>query len=270
MSNLLILAYPNIDPIAIQIGPLAIRWYSIAYLSGIIIGWRLMIFQSGFFQSTKITKEQIDDLLIWIVIGIIVGGRLGYVFFYNFESYIDSPIEIPKVWLGGMSFHGGLIGVSIAMILFSKINKLPLLRITDLVASVAPAGIGLGRIANFINGELWGRPTEVPWAMIFPTADKLPRHPSQLYEAIIEGLILLILLQILYRKETFANRSGLITGIFLTSYGICRIFIEFFREPDRHIGLLAEVITTGQLLSLPMIILGIYFIFNSMKINKFR
>ena len=251
--------FPNIDPIAISIGPLAIRWYALAYIFGLLGGW-FFISQLIRHPPYIMTRSQLSSFLSWAVISIIIGGRAGYVLFYNFSYYVQNPIEIFFVWQGGMSFHGGFIGIMIAIILFSRINNISLFYFSDLIASAAPIGLFFGRIANFINGELYGRTTDVPWAIVFPRGGSSPRHPSQLYEAALEGigLYLIILTLIIFTK---ARRSpGLLMGVFLFGYGLSRIFIELFREPDNHIGFMIGSTTIGQWLSIPLVLAGIYFI----------
>lgn len=260
MPDLLVIAYPDIDPIAIRIGPLGIRWYALAYLAGLLIGWRMMVRQVRLPGTVAMTRTQVDDFLVWAILGVILGGRLGYVIFYNPSQYLQDPLEIPQIWLGGMSFHGGLAGVAIAMAWFARRNNLPVLSLTDVAASVAPVGILFGRLANFVNGELWGRPTDAAWAVVFPGGGPEPRHPSQLYEAVLEGLLLLILVQWLYRSEAVRRRPGMVAGVFLAGYGAARLFVELFREPDAHIGFLAAGSTMGQWLTVPVVVLGIYLI----------
>ena len=260
MPDLLVIAYPDINPIAIRIGPLGIRWYALAYMAGLLAGWRLMVRQIRLPDSVEMTKTQVDDFLVWAIVGVILGGRLGYVIFYNPAQYLQNPLEIPQIWLGGMSFHGGLAGVAIATIWFARRNNIRFLPLVDAAASVAPVGILFGRLANFVNGELWGRTTDAAWAMAFPSGGPLPRHPSQLYEAALEGLVLLILVQWLYRTEAVRRQSGMVVGAFLVGYAAARLFVELFREPDAHIGFLIAGSTLGQWLSLPVAVLGIVLI----------
>ncbi len=255
--------YPHIDPVIVDFGFIAIRWYSLAYLGGILFAWwyiRRLTTQPG----APMSKDHIDDLITWAVFGIILGGRLGYVLFYDFAKYIDDPVAIVRFWDGGitgMSFHGGFLGVVIAVILFARKHKLDLMRVADVVAIVSPIGLLVGRIANFINGELWGRETDIAWGMVFPTdPEQLIRHPSQLYEAFGEGLLLFLILQFLYHKTRIAkDMPGVITGVFIAVYGITRLLIEFVREPDAHIGLIAGV-SRGQMLSVPMILVALWFV----------
>lgn len=261
----------NFDPIFIDFGIIQIRWYSLAYILGILIGW---------WYGKKLIKIQIegnkqidylknfDDLIGYIIIGIIVGGRLGYILFYNFSFYIANPFEIFKVWNGGMSFHGGLLGVIITTYIFSNIKNLNFKIYFDTISCVAPVGIFLGRIANFINGELYGLPTEKPWGIIFPKIDNLARHPSQLYEAVLEGIILFLILNFFLLKKIF--NDGKISFLFLILYGIFRILSEQFRQPDEHIGYLMGYLSVGSILSIGMILFGILFLlkFNPNEKNK--
>ena len=246
----------NFDPVAFQIMSFEIRWYSLAYILGIIIGWILC--KKIFIKNLDI-NQKFDDYITYLIIGIVIGGRLGYVLFYNFNYYINNILDIFKIWQGGMSFHGGLLGIIIASILFAKKNNQDLFVYTDLVSLVAPIGIFFGRLANFINSELYGKVTEVPWAVTFVQVDNLSRHPSQLYEAIFEGIILFILL-LYFRSKNFLAKPGLISGLFLIFYGFFRIVAEFFREPDSHIGLLINFFSFGQILCIPMVLVGIYLI----------
>ncbi len=256
------MTYPEIDPVAFSIGPLVVRWYALAYLGGILLGWAYAV---RLVRATAVwpkgkppaTAEQVGDFVTWVTLGIILGGRLGYGLFYNFGFYLENPAEMLKVWQGGMSFHGGLIGVIIAIIWFARKYKLPLGSFADLIACVAPIGLLFGRLANFINGELWGRVSDAPWAMVFPGAGDLPRHPSQLYEAALEGALLLIVIAALARWTGALKRPWLITGIFVGGYGAARSFVELFREPDAHIGFLGGGLTMGMALSLPMLIAGL-------------
>ena len=258
---LLTIAFPDIDPVAISIGPLAIRWYALAYIAGIVLGW---IYARALIKSDKpwggpapITPPQLDDFILWVTLGIIVGGRTGYVLFYNPAFFIQHPTAILKLWEGGMSFHGGFLGCVAAVMLFALRNNISILSLGDITTAVAPIGIFLGRIANFIRGELWGRPADssVPWAMVFPDGGPLPRHPSQLYEAGLEGILLFTVLAVMIRMGAL-KRPGLILGSFITIYALARITGEFFREPDKQLGFLWGGLTMGMLLSVPMIIAG--------------
>ena len=255
----------NFDPVAFQIMSFEIRWYSLAYIAGIIIGWLLC--KKLFIKNSNI-NEKFDDYITYLIIGIIIGGRLGYIAFYNLNYYINNIFDIFKVWEGGMSFHGGLIGVIIASILFAKKNNQDSFLYMDLVSLVAPIGIFFGRIANFINSELYGTPTEVPWSVTFVQVDSLARHPSQLYEAILEGLILFIIL-LYFRNKNFLEKPGLISGLFLIFYSIFRFFIEFFRVPDEQLGYLILDLSMGQIISLIFILFGIilFYFKNENKIN---
>ena len=259
MLVLPILTFPHIDPVLISIGPLAVRWYALAYIVGIIAGW---IYARAIIASPKLwgrpaplTVAQYDDFIVWVTLGIILGGRVGYVLFYNFPHFREHPIEILQLWNGGMSFHGGVLGSGLAVVLFALRRGISILSLGDVTLAVAPIGLFLGRLANFINGELWGRPSDVPWAMIFPTGGPVPRHPSQLYEAALEGLLLLAVLAVLVRCGAL-KRPGLVSSSFAIGYGVLRIFCEFFREPDAQLGFLWGGLTMGMLLSLPLIAAG--------------
>ena len=253
------IAFPNIDPVLVQIGSFAIRWYALAYIAGLLGGMYYMQALSRQ-QPVMIQENDIYDFLLWGTLGVILGGRLGFVIFYRPLYYLDHPLSIFQVWQGGMSFHGGLLGVAIAAVLFVYKRKIPFWSFADLTSCAAPIGLFLGRLANFINGELFGRVSDVPWAMIFPRGGPQPRHPSQLYEAFLEGLVLFFLLLLLRRKESIRRRPGLLFGIFLLGYAIARSTGEFFREPDFNIGLLAGGTTWGQWLSLPMALVGLFII----------
>ncbi len=260
---LLLIPYPAINPVLVHIGPLPIRWYALAYIAGLTIGWayiRFLVRTDALWGALpRPSPDSIDDLIVHAALGIILGGRLGYVLFYNLPLYLHRPWEIFALWEGGMSFHGGLAGASLGVILFARKVRVPIPTALDISAASVPIGLLLGRIANFIKPELWGRPTDVPWAMIFPGSDGQPRHPSQLYEAGLEGVVLFIILAIAIRLGAF-KRPGLVTGIFALGYGIARIICEFFREPDAQLGYLWAGATMGQILSLPVIAVGIAFI----------
>ena len=243
----------NFDPVAFQIMSFEIRWYSLAYIAGIIIGWLLC--KKILIQKPDI-NEKFDDYITYLVIGMIIGGRLGYIIFYNFSYYINNFFDIFKVWEGGMSFHGGLIGIIVASILFSKKNNQDSFLYMDLVSLVAPIGIFFGRLANFINSELYGTPTDIPWAVTFIQIDNLSRHPSQLYEAILEGIILFIILMY-FKNKDYLKKPGLISGLFLIFYSIFRFFIEFVRVPDEQIGYLIFKLSMGQIISLIFFVIGI-------------
>jgi len=253
---LLAIPFPDIDPVAFEIGPLIVRWYALAYIAGILAGWKYCQWLNRR-PAGLVPQTALDDFLAWAVLGVILGGRLGYVLFYQPGHFLANPLAILEVWRGGMSFHGGLVGTAIALILFAQARRIPLLTLTDLVAAATPIGLGLGRIANFINGELYGRPTDVPWAVVFPAGGPAPRHPSQLYEAMLEGVALFLLLLVLVRVFEARKRPGLISGVFLLGYGAARIFAEFFREPDPQLGFLWGGATMGQLLTLPMMAGGV-------------
>ena len=261
----LVLPFPAIDPVLIQIGPFALRWYALAYITGILLGWMYAraIVRSEQFWGGKapMTVTDFDDFVLWATLGVIVGGRTGYVLFYNPAHFAANPAEIVQLWKGGMSFHGGFVGVVIAVALFARSRKIQFLSLADVTCAVYPIGHTLGRIANFINGELWGRPTDVPWAMVFPDrlAGPIPRHPSQLYEAALEGLLLLAILAFAMNRGAL-KRRGLVTGIFAVAYGATRILCELFREPDVQLGFLWGGLTMGMLLSVPLMALGFAFI----------
>ncbi len=256
-----IFSFPNINPVILSFGPLAISYYSLAYVIGIILG---AFYASKLAeQYTKnINGKMMEDFITYAVLGIIIGGRLGYVLFYDLNKFINHPIDILKTYEGGMSFHGGFAGIIISSLMFCRKNKLPFFALTDLLAIVTPIGLLLGRIANFINGELYGRITDVPWAFIFPGSDNMPRHPSQLYEAFLEGLCLLI---IMFLNRHKLKLSGYNSGLFIICYGSFRIFIEYFREPDAQLGLFFGAFSMGQLLSIPMILCGIIIIKRAMN-----
>ena len=245
--------HPNFDPVAISIGPLSIHWYGLMYLIGFAAGVGLGVWRANK-KGSGWTKDQVWDLLFYVAMGIIIGGRLGYVLFYKAGYYLSNPLEIFYIWQGGMSFHGGLLGVIVAMMLFArKINK-TFWNVTDFLAPLVPIGLGTGRVGNFINQELWGSVTNVPWGVIFPAAGNLPRHPSQLYEAVLEGLILFL---VLWWYSSKSRAAGKVSGLFLIGYAVSRFSVEFFREPDAHLGYLAfDWFTMGQLLTIPMFIFG--------------
>lgn len=263
MPTLFAITYPDIDPVLLQIGPLAIRWYALAYIFGILFGWwysRKLVSNDRLWGpgGSPISAKLLGDFVIWVTLGIILGGRIGYILVYDLAGFIDNPISIFALWEGGMSFHGGFAGVTIALIVFSLRHKLPMWSMIDVIAATTPMALFVGRIANFINGELYGRAGDVPWAMVFP-GDSLgvPRHPSQLYESLLEGALLFVVLWILIYRFKALQRPGLIAGAFTAGYGIARTFSEFFREPDVQIGFLAGGLTMGMLLSVPMIIAGV-------------
>lgn len=259
--------FPNISPIVFSIGSFSLRWYALAYLAGIISAW-LLIKRNIRKYNINISSAQLDDLVFYATLGVIFGGRLGYVVCYGDGYFWKYPLEILAVWHGGMSFHGGIVGVILGLYYFAHKYRFPFLKITDLVALYVPIGIFLGRLANFVNGELWGRITTVPWAVKFPDGGYFPRHPSQLYEALSEGILMFIILNYLWRKAYIREHTGIISAMFLIIYAISRICMEFFREPDRQIGFIANNITMGQLLSLPFLLLGIFILHRSMKNTK--
>jgi phosphatidylglycerol:prolipoprotein diacylglycerol transferase len=265
---LLVLPFPAIDPVLIQIGPFALRWYALAYITGILVGWALAraIVQRERLWGGKapMTVVDFDDFVLWATLGVILGGRLGYVLFYNPAHFVAHPAEAIQLWNGGMSFHGGFLGVVAAVILFAHRRSIPVLSLGDVTAAVYPIGHFLGRIANFINGELWGRPTDVPWAMVFPGGGPFARHPSQLYQATLEGLLLFVVLALLIHRGAL-KRPGLILGAFALAYGIARCFCELYREPDPQLGFLWGGLTMGMLLSIPLMLAGLALIWNAMR-----
>jgi phosphatidylglycerol:prolipoprotein diacylglycerol transferase len=260
----LALPFPDFDPILFQIGPFAIRWYALAYILGILLGWlyvRALIRAKDlwYYKHAPMKVADYDDFVVWATIGIIIGGRLGYVLFYNFPHFVENPLEALQLWKGGMSFHGGFVGCVVAVILFARHREISILSLGDLTCAAGPIGLFLGRIANFINGELWGRPADVPWAVVFPAAGRVPRHPSQLYEAALEGIVLFALLALLIRLGAL-KRPGLIVGAFAIGYGAARIAAELFREPDPQLGFIWRELTMGMILSMPMILAGLAFV----------
>ncbi|MBI2707240.1 MAG: prolipoprotein diacylglyceryl transferase [Proteobacteria bacterium] len=248
--------FPNINPIAFQLGPFAVHWYGLAYVVGILGWWQYSLWLTKRFPS--MTRQLIDDYLVWAVVGVIVGGRLGYVIFYNPSKYMTNPLEIFQVWKGGMAFHGGLLGVVIATAIYAKRRGIYFLNFSDLACCGIPIGLFFGRIANFVNGELYGRMTDVSWGIVFPQGGPFPRHPSQLYEAFWEGLVLFFLLSFGALYTRWGHRRGLLTGIFLTGYALARITAECFREPDVFLGYFAGGFTMGQILSLPVLGFGLF------------
>jgi phosphatidylglycerol---prolipoprotein diacylglyceryl transferase len=266
----LLIAFPTFDPVAIAIGPFAIKWYALAYIGGIVLGW---IYARSLLKNEKlwggpapISLPQLDDFILWVTLGIILGGRTGYVLFYNLPFFMQHPAEIFELWKGGMSFHGGFMGCVIAVMWFARRNNISILSLGDITTAVGPIGLFLGRIANFVNGELWGRPADpsLPWAMIFPTGGPLPRHPSQLYEAGLEGILLFTILAVMIRFGAL-KRPGLILGSFIAIYGLARITGEHFREPDPQLGFLWGGLTMGMILSVPMVIAGGIIMFSAWR-----
>jgi phosphatidylglycerol:prolipoprotein diacylglycerol transferase len=253
------LPFPAIDPVLFAVGPFAVRWYALAYIAGLLIGWQLaryLVSRPALWGGTSpMQPNDLDDALFWATFGVILGGRTGYVLFYNLPFFLEHPDEIVKLWHGGMSFHGGLAGTLVALVLFARARGIRVFSLVDVAGVVAPIGLLFGRLANFINGELWGRPADVPWAMVFPTGGDVPRHPSQLYEAGLEGLVLFIAMLIAVRMGAL-KRPGLAAGIFGIGYGIGRIVGEFFREPDPQLGFLMFGSTMGMLLSIPLVLAG--------------
>ena len=261
--SLLAIPFPAIDPVMVQLGPLSVHWYGAAYVVGILFGWwyarRLVANRALWAGEPPMQPKDIDDFLLWAVIGIIVGGRMGYVLFYEMSLFLDNPLRIAMLWTGGMSFHGGLLGTIVAMILFARSRGFLILSLFDVIAASVPPGIFLGRVANFINQELWGKPTDLPWGVVFPAAGPLPRHPSQLYEALLEGVLLFVFLRLLTHSFGKLANPGFVAGAFIAVYGLARVTVEFFRLPDMQIGYLAgDWLTMGMLLSLPMIAFGIW------------
>jgi phosphatidylglycerol:prolipoprotein diacylglycerol transferase len=255
-----IIPFPNIDPVLVSVGPFAVRWYALAYIAGILLGWvyarAIIRNERNWGGPAPLTVGEFDDFVLWVTLGIILGGRVGYVLFYNLPQFLSHPLEILQVWNGGMSFHGGFLGCIIATVAFAWRRGVPVLSLGDVACAVAPIGLCLGRLANFINGELWGRLAEVPWAMVFPRGGPFPRHPSQLYEAGLEGLLLLIVLALMVRAGAL-RRPGLVVGAFATLYALFRSFCEFFREPDAQLGFLWGGMTMGMLLCVPLFIAGL-------------
>ena len=276
--RLAVLPFPKFGPVLIKIGPFSIgsytigpfsiKWYALAYIVGILVGWlyarRMIVSERLWGGPAPLTVIDFDDFVLWVTLGIILGGRIGYVLFYNLDLYLAHPLEVFKLWDGGMSFHGGFLGCVGAVVLFALKRNISILSLGDLTCAVAPIGLFLGRLANFVNGELWGRPTDVPWAMIFPNADELPRHPSQLYEAALEGLVLFTFLTVLVRRGAL-RRPGLIVGAFAIGYAVLRSLCELFREPDKQLGFIWHQMTMGMLLCIPLLIAGIGFVVYALR-----
>lgn len=258
------LPFPNIDPVLFSVGPLSVHWYGIGYVIGILFAWwygKKLVKNARLWPNNNAPMDPLalDDFVLWAALGVVIGGRLGYVLFYNFGFYISNPLEIPAVWDGGMSFHGGIIGTTVAMILFARKRGIPVWSMFDTIAAGVPIGLGVVRIANFINSELWGRVSDVSWAVYFPNGGPLPRHPSQLYEAALEGFVLFFVLALLIWKGNKLKAPGFIAGAFVAGYGLSRILVEFFREPDAQLGyLVGGWMTMGMVLSVPMVLLGVW------------
>ncbi|WP_376709708.1 prolipoprotein diacylglyceryl transferase [Pseudochrobactrum lubricantis] len=258
------LPFPNIDPVLFSIGPLSVHWYGIGYVIGILFAWwygKKLVNTARLWPNNNAPMDPLalDDFVLWAALGVVIGGRLGYVLFYNFGFYISNPLEIPAVWDGGMSFHGGILGTTVAMILFARKRGIPVWSMFDTIAAGVPIGLGVVRIANFINSELWGRVSDVSWAVYFPNGGPLPRHPSQLYEAALEGFVLFCALALLIWKGNKLKAPGFIAGAFVAGYGLSRILVEFFREPDAQLGyLVGGWMTMGMVLSVPMVLLGVW------------
>ncbi|HLI13061.1 MAG TPA: prolipoprotein diacylglyceryl transferase [Alphaproteobacteria bacterium] len=257
------LHFPDLDPVALRIGPLAIRWYALSYITGILLGW-WHVRRIATAPPKAMTAAQVDDLVLWCTLGIVLGGRIGYVLFYQPSYYFAHPGEILALWHGGMSFHGGLLGVVLALLLFCWRNSLSFFMVGDAVCCAVPIGLFFGRLANFVNGELFGRPTDLPWGMIFPRGGPEPRHPSQIYEALLEGAVLFLVLFFL-RRTGLRERPGFLAGAFLVGYGIARIIGECFRAPDPFMGYFAFGLTEGQLLSAPLILCGAWLMWQAKR-----
>lgn len=260
--TLFAIPFPAIDPVLVEVGPVVIRWYALAYIVGIFLGWwyaKSLIRNVAIWglAGPPMKPADIDDFVVWCAVGIILGGRIGYVLFYDLPRFMENPLEIFALWHGGMSFHGGFLGTVLAMVIFARVRKIPTWSLIDVIAPSVTFGLFLGRLANFINGELFGRVTDVPWAIVFPNGGPEPRHPSQLYEALLEGIVLFVVLRVLTNRLGMLQRPGFVSGAFATGYGVARTTAEFFREPDIQIGYLAGGLTMGMLLSIPMIVAGI-------------
>jgi phosphatidylglycerol:prolipoprotein diacylglycerol transferase len=261
---LLALSFPNISPVIIELGPLSVHWYGLGYVVGILFAWwygKRLLSNMRLWPNNEppMTALDLDDFVLWAALGVVLGGRIGHILFYDFAKYATDPLSIFYVWQGGMSFHGGFLGTTLAMILFARKRSIPVWSMFDTIACAAPVGLGLVRLANFINSELWGRVTDVPWAVIFPNGGPQARHPSQIYEALLEGLVLFLTIRFLSHSRFKLKNPGFISGAFVTGYGLCRIFVEFFREPDAQLGYLAgNWMTMGMVLSLPMVLIGVW------------
>lgn len=258
------LTFPNIDPVIVSIGPLAIHWYGVGYVIGILFAWwyakRLVSTPHLWAHNQPPMKPiDLDDFVLWAALGVVLGGRIGYILFYDFARYMANPLDIFALWQGGMSFHGGMLGTTLAMILFARSRGIRVFSMLDTIAAGVPVGLGLVRLTNFINSELWGRPSDVPWAFVFPNGGPLARHPSQIYEALLEGLLLFVILWVLIYKGQKLKTPGFIAGAFVAGYGMSRIIVEFFREPDAQIGyLVGGWLTMGMVLSIPMVLIGLW------------
>lgn len=261
--------YPNIDPIALRLGPVEIHWYALSYLAGFLVGWAIAKYicrrDANQFRPNS---EDVDDFMSWAILSVLLGGRIGYILFYNLPYYLDNPLGVVQVWKGGMSFHGALVGLISTIILYAVIKKISVLRLADLASVAAPIGFFFGRIANFVNGELYGRVTDSQWGMVFPDGGPLPRHPSQLYEAVLEGAVLFTIVFSLAHVKKIRHSPGLISAAFLFFYGLFRFMIEYVREPDAQLGLFADTFSMGQLLCMPMMAGGIFMIFVSRYFKK--
>jgi phosphatidylglycerol---prolipoprotein diacylglyceryl transferase len=269
MSMLASIPFPNIDPVLFSIGPLAVRWYALAYIAGLLFAsWYIkrLVTDPRLWNGSaaSITPKQVDDLFIWALLGVVLGGRIGYVLFYEPMRFLASPLEIFNTMGGGMSFHGGFIGVILACYFFGRGVQTSMWSLLDLAATAVPVGLGLGRVANFINAELYGRASDAPWAVVFP-GENFSRHPSQIYEAILEGLVLFVVIRFFSNSKLMLPRTGFISGVFALGYGLSRIVVEFFREPDTQIGYFAGFITMGMILSLPLVIVGLALLWWSRK-----
>lgn len=255
------IAYPVIDPVLISIGPFAVRWYGLAYVAGFVAA--VLVFRAlGRRWDVGLTDDDVATALLYCIIGVMVGGRLGYVLFYGFRGFLDEPLSVFRVWEGGMSFHGGLAGIVVAGLIVARTTGVPFLRLADMAAVGTPFGLFFGRLANFINNELWGRVTDVPWGVVFPGAGPQPRHPSQIYEALLEGAVMFVVLWVLSRRR---RADGLVFGVFIGLYGVFRFVIEFFREPDAQLGFIAGGLSMGQLLSVPLVALGVWLVWKAMS-----
>lgn len=256
---MLALPFPMVDPVLIAVGPFAIRWYALAYIAGLVGGWwlarRVAAAPAPWGGVSPMRPNDIDDVIVWVALGVVLGGRIGYVLFYDPARFAANPVDALYIWRGGMSFHGGFLGTIAALLLFARSRGFPMLSMLDVAAIATPIGLFFGRLANFINSELWGRVTDVPWAFVFPNGGPLPRHPSQLYEAGLEGIVLFAVLVFAWQRGAL-RYPGMIGGLFVGGYGLARIVSEFFREPDAHIGYLTGGLTMGMLLSLPMLLVG--------------